>query len=120
MTNTEIKMTNSKALEYVLTNAELPEDVREKITNIKASIDKKNSADRKPTKTQIENVTLKEQIVECLANAGKAMTVSEIIKADERFADLSSSKVTSMLTQLKAENKVVNTKDGKRSLYSIA
>ena len=114
------KMTNSKALEYVLTNTELPDDVKEKITNIKASIDKKNSADRKPTKTQLENIDLKEQIVEFLTNAGKPMAVGEIIKEDKRFADLSSSKVTSMLTQLKNEGKVVNTKDGKKSLYSIA
>ena len=50
------KMTNSKALAFVLANAELPADVREKIENIKASIDKKNSAERKPTATQTEKM----------------------------------------------------------------
>ena len=47
------KMTNVKALEYVLTNcADLPSEVSEKLTSMKASFEKKASAERKPTPTQ--------------------------------------------------------------------
>ena len=49
------KMTNVKALSYILTNCELPEDVKSKVEAMKASYEKKASAVRKTTPTQTEN-----------------------------------------------------------------
>ena len=46
------KMTNVKAIEFVLTNCNVPADVAEKLTAMKASFEKKSSAERKPTPTQ--------------------------------------------------------------------
>lgn len=42
-------------------------------------LDKKNSADRKPTKTQVANVELTKNILEVM-NCGQIYTVSEILK----------------------------------------
>ena len=44
------KMTNVKALSYILTNcADLPEDVKAKVEAMKASFEKKASAEKKAT-----------------------------------------------------------------------
>ena len=61
------KMTNVKALEYVMANCELPTDVAEKLGKMKEQFVKKNSADRKPTANQTENAGLKVAILGGLA-----------------------------------------------------
>ena len=111
------KMTNSKALAFVLNmeGLELPADVREKLTNIKASIDKKNSAERKPTATQTENVGLKSAIVEGM-ESGKAYTISELMKAIPELADLTNQRVSALVRQLKDEG-LVSRKEIKRKAY---
>lgn len=111
------KMTNSKALAFVLNmeGVELPADVREKLTNIKASIDKKNSAERKPTATQTENVGLKSAIVEGM-ESGKAYTISELMKAIPELADLTNQRVSALVRQLKDEGKVTR-EEIKRKAY---
>ena len=111
------KMTNSKALTFVLNmeGVELPADVREKLTNIKASIDKKNSAERKPTATQTQNVGLKSAIVEGM-ESGKAYTISELMKAIPELADLTNQRVSALVRQLKDEGKV-SREEIKRKAY---
>jgi len=84
------------------------------------ALDKK-TANRKPTKVQKENVALKEIIMSVLTNEGA--TVSEIQTRDERISpasEISNQKVTSLLTQLIKEDKVVKTIEGKKSLYRLA
>lgn len=81
---------------------------------------KKNSyKSTKPTKTQVANAGLKEQIVAVLADAGKAMTASEVLKALDN-AELSGSKVTAMLTQLKNDGVVVRTEEKRKAYFSVA
>ena len=54
------KMTNAKALAYVLANCEIPSEVADKLTAIKASIEKKNAhKSDKPTAKQAENEAIK-------------------------------------------------------------
>lgn len=62
------KMTYVEALSYVLSNCELPEDVREKIDACKASYLKRNASkgERKPSKKQVENEALKVEILDFL------------------------------------------------------
>ena len=43
------KMTNVKALSYILTSCDLPEDVKAKVEAMKASYEKKASAEKKAT-----------------------------------------------------------------------
>ena len=81
------------------------------------ALDKK-SASKKPTKVQEENEILKAKIVEVLTGA-KPMTVSDILKADEAFADLSNQKVTALARQLVEAGTIVKTTDKKKSFFSI-
>jgi hypothetical protein len=60
------KMTNVKAIDYVLANAELPTDVKEKLEKMREQFVKKNSAERKPTATQTENAGLKVAILNAM------------------------------------------------------
>lgn len=76
----------------------------------------KKSSNRKPTKNQEANVALKEYIVNVLAEAEAPMTATEIAKA----VDVTVQKVSSMLTQLKDDNKVVKTFDKRKAFFSVA
>ena len=58
------KMTNRKALAYVLENCDLPTEVAEKVEKMVAQLDKKSSAERKPTARQAENAVVRAEIVD--------------------------------------------------------
>lgn len=109
------KMTNSKALAFVLGMEGIPTDVREKLVNIKASIDKKNSAERKPTATQTENVGLKSAILAGM-ESGKAYTIGELMKAIPEVADLTNQRVSALVRQLKDDG-LVTREEIKRKAY---
>jgi DNA-binding HxlR family transcriptional regulator len=109
------KMTNSKALAFVLGMEGIPTDVREKLVNIKASIDKKNSAERKPTATQTENVGLKSAILAGM-ESGKAYTIGELMKAIPEVADLTNQRVSALVRQLKDDG-LVTREEVKRKAY---
>ena len=109
------KMTNSKALAFVLGMEGIPTDVREKLVNIKASIDKKNSAERKPTATQTENVGLKSAILVGM-ESGKAYTIGDLMKAIPELADLTNQRVSALVRQLKDDG-LVTREEIKRKAY---
>ena len=72
------KLTNVKALEMVLGMAEVQNNVElvEKLENMKAQFEKKNASrangEKKPTKTQLENMELAEQLKELLTEEPQA------------------------------------------------
>ena len=111
------KMTNVKAIDYVVVNfgEELPTEVAEKLTAIKASFERK-ATNRKPTKVQEANVELKNAIVEVLTAEGA--TVSEIMGKADVFAGLSNQKVSALLKQLVDEGKAVKVVDKKKALFT--
>lgn len=82
---------------------------------------KKNSyKSDKPTKTQVANAALKERIVAIMsAEPNRLFTVSEILKA-LGDADLTASKVTALVTQLKNDGTVVRTEDKRKAYFKIA
>lgn len=117
MTNS--KMTYVAALTYVLTNCtDLPEDVAEKLTALKAQTEKRNSADRKPTAKQMANADLAEKVVEVLRNAPDSLTVTEIMARDEELSTLSNQKVSALIRGLGA--RVVKTTEKRVSKFSLA
>jgi len=81
-----------------------------------AAIEKK-AANKKPTKTQAENVALKERIAAVLTAEGQ--TVTEILTALATDG-LSNQKVSSMLKQMEQDGIAVKTIDKRRSLYALA
>ena len=80
---------------------------------------KKNSSDKKPTATQIENDGIKEVIVKVLENGGK-MTISEMQKANEELGELSNQRISALVRQLIADGKLVREEDKRKAYFSIA
>ena len=114
------KMTNVKALEFVLSNcATLPTEVVEKLTAMKASFEKKSSADRKPTPTQVENANHKAEILSFLANGEKA-TISDLMKGIPSLSELSNQRVSAIVRQLTLSGEVVRTEDKRKAFFSLA
>ena len=62
-------------------------------------LDKKNSAEKKPTAQQVANEGIKQAIVEAL-EPGKLYTVTDIIKAVPACADLTNQRVSAVLRQM--------------------
>lgn len=79
---------------------------------------KSANGEKKPTKTQIENEGIKEIILEVLADLENPATVSEIM-TDGRI-EISSQKLTTLLTQLRKAEKVVRTEEKGKAYYSLA
>jgi len=82
-----------------------------------AVLDKKAS-NKKPTKTQEENVAIKDEILSVLSNVGA--TVTEIQSKSEMLGGLSNQRVSALLRQMIADNLVVKTVDKKKSYFALA
>ena len=114
------KMTNVKALEFVLTNcADLPSEVTEKLNAMKASFEKKSSAERKPTPTQVENEGHKQEILAFLAT-GEKHTITELMKGVPALAEMSNQRVSAIVRQLTLSGEVVRTEDKRKAYFSLA
>ena len=72
------KITNVKALSIVLNTCELSDEVRAKLEKMKSQFEKKNSAEKKPTATQIANEGIKNTILEVIGDS--SLTITEETK----------------------------------------
>lgn len=118
------KMTNAQALEIALevmkeTDTEKYAEVIEKLDKMLVQVNKKSSANRKPTVTQLENEGLRTKIAEYLTDTGKRLTVSEMMKEIEGLEELSNQRVTSLATSLYKEGKIEREVE-KRKAYFFA
>ena len=100
MTKTE-KMTNRKALTYAIDNCDLPADVREKFEAMIAALDKKATAERKPTAKQTENEAVRAAVVEFINDnaEGDGFTCSDLIKSCPAVEGKSNQYVSAILRQ---------------------
>lgn len=113
------KMTYVTALTYALENCEMPEDVREKLTALRAQQEKRNGADKKPTKTQQANANLREVVLNVLRNEGKPMTVTEVFNLMSDVPEVASTqKVSALMRQLLLDGKVVKAVEKRVSYFS--
>ena len=69
----------------------------EKLTAMVAQLEKKAAAPKRPTPKQFENEGLKQALIAELTAAGKAMTVSEMIKELPSCAGLTPQKVSAVI-----------------------
>ena len=69
---------------------------------------KKSSKSGKPTKTQVENAQLKDAMLNAMRGQS-AMTIDEIKGICEEVANLSTSKISALLTQLRESRQVDRT-----------
>lgn len=113
------KMTYVAALNYVLTNvADLPEDVTEKLTALRDQTEKRNTADRKPTKAQVANEALKARVLEVLT--ADPATVTEIMARDAELGALSNQKVSALVNALVDEGRAVKSVEKRKSYFARA
>lgn len=82
-------------------------------------LDKKNSADKKPTAQQTANDSIKVAILDNMV-AGKMYTITDIIKSVPECADLTNQRVSALIRQLKDEGMVVRTEDKRKAYFSLA
>ena len=108
------KMTYVSALEIAIASVDSVE-VREKLEALKASIAKKNSAERKPTATQKANEGYKVAILQFLEVGGKH-TITDIMKGCGAVAELSNQRVSAIVRQLVEGGQVVR-EEIKRKAY---
>lgn len=79
---------------------------------------KKSSAERKPTKVQLENENFKTVIFNYLAEIGTARCIKELQAEIPEIAELSNQRVTHLMTALVNSNKVTKEYVKKTPFYS--
>lgn len=108
------QMTYVEAVNYAIENLD-NETVVARLSALRDSLVKRNSADRKPTKTQVANEGIKADILAYLAD-GEKHTVTEIMENVASLAGASNQKAATLVTALvKAE--LVNREEIKRKAY---
>lgn len=115
------KMTNKNALTYVLDTfgVDLPADVAEKLTGMITQLDKKSGAERKPTARQVENAKVKEDILSKMED-NVLYTVGDMLKTFALGEDMTSQRLTAILSQMVEAQTVTKSKEKGKSLFSKA
>lgn len=112
------KMTYVRALSYVLTNChDLPADVTEKLESLRAQTEKRNAADKKPSKVQQANIDLSASLLALMVSSGESLTVSDWMAKGEPFASMSNQKASALMRILEADGKVAKTTEKRKSYF---
>lgn len=110
------KMTYVSVITDVLNGVALTDEHKEKLTALKASLEKRASGERKPTATQKANVAVKEAIAEFLGTVEFA-TATEIGKA---CGEISNQKASALLKQMVDEGTVEKFSEKRKTYFKIA
>ena len=84
-------------------------------------LNKKNSADRKPTINQLDNVKIKKIIADNIGD--KRYTITEMIKAllnDTEWAEITCSRLTAVCTQMVESGMLVREVEKRKAYYRKA
>ena len=125
MTNTTSssvrKPTQRDEYNYILTLVKGDERAEAFIASRIAQLDKKNSAERKPTANQIANEGFKADILAYM-EPNVLYTVAQLSKEVPSLsaAGASPNRVTALMTQLKDAGQVVRVEDKRKAFYSLA
>ena len=82
-------------------------------------LDKKNSAEKKPTAQQTANDGIKVAILDNMAE-GVKYTITDIIKTVPECAELTNQRVSALIRQLIADGQVVRTEEKRKAYFSLA
>ena len=102
MTNKTKKMTKKDYFNELL-NIEAVKENEALVAFIEHELEllaNKNKGDKKPTAQQTANNGIKEKILNLLKVSEKAMTITEIQKADAELSEMSNQKVAALVRQL--------------------
>ena len=113
MTNTK-KMTKADYFKQIMANYNLTEDEKAFIDHELELLAKKNSADKKPTATQVANDGIKSAILEGMEN-GRLYTITDMIKEIPACADLTNQKVSALVRQMTPD--LIEKVEDKRKSY---
>lgn len=69
------------------------------------------------TKTQMENVAIKENIYQALVNVAKSVTITELQTLDTEMSNYSNQKISALLKQLVEDGKVERIEDKKKAYF---
>lgn len=108
------KMTYVMALDNAI-NGKMTEETVEKLTALKARFEKEANVDRKPTKGQVENEGIKDNILAYLAD-GTYRSATEVGDA----LGISNQKASALLKQLTDGGKVKKVVDKRKSYFTLA
>ena len=119
---TNKKMTYSTALEIAIRELSQAEganpEVVEKLTALKATVDKKNASPKKQTTQQKKNAELKDVISEFLAeNKDNGFTVTDILKEIPALEGDSNQHVSALMRQLVQDNAVEKYSEKRRTYF---
>ena len=109
------KMTKRDYFNNIKNKYPLTEDEVKFIDHEIELLDKKNSADKKPSKEQVANATASASLLDWM-EVGKAYTIGDMIKSCPVCEGLSNPKVTALLRPLKDNGSVIRTEE-KRKVY---
>lgn len=102
-------------LEMVADNEMLKEFIEHELELLE-----KKSGSKGQTKTQKENETLKNELVNAFAEFDTPITISEFCtKSDNIVASLSNQKISALLRQLVAEGRMVRIEEKKKAYFSV-
>jgi hypothetical protein len=79
-------------------------------------LEKKNSADKKPTAQQVANKSTQQAIYEGMIS-GKSYTITDLIKDIPECADLTNQRVSALVRQMIAEGKVERFEDKRKAYF---
>lgn len=109
------KMTNAKALSYIMENCDLPQEISEKVENMIASLNRKSA--KKLLANDNEHALFSEVLD--ILKAHDKMTVSEIFRAMHNEAVESTQKVTGLLGKLAEMGCVARVEEKSRPFYKF-
>ena len=115
------KMTYAEAITtaiHVLEQTDIDPAVTEKLTALKASIEKKNAAPKTLTAQQKKNETLKDEIVEFLADTpDTGYTVTDLLKEIPALEGDSNQHVSAVMRQLVQADKAERYTEKRRTYF---
>ena len=112
------KMTKRDYFKAILSKYPLTDAEKAFVEHERELLEKKNSAEKKPTAQQTANEGIKAAIVEQMEE-NRLYTVTELQKEIPECAELSNQKVSALLRLLKDECKVIKTEDKRKSYFSV-
>ncbi len=80
-------------------------------------LENKNKGDKKPTAQQTANEVIKGKILDLLTNSEKAMTITELQKADSELGEMSNQRVSALVRQLIEAGSVVRIEEKRKAYF---
>ena len=110
------KMTKREMFEQIKANYKLTQAEIDFIDHELELLAKKNSAEKKPTATQVANTSIKREILKGM-ESGKKYTITDLMKSIPAIADLSNQRVSALVRQLIEDGSVVRTEEKRKAYF---